>query len=98
MAQTPTSVEGLETVEARNHKISRTPPARHRCAGRRENGGELPSTGASFEHPRAENPSFERFLFLPPASPAHRSWLVQPPQPPASDPPVRACGTWEGAT
>ena len=39
MAPAPTSVDGLEPVETRNHEISRTPPARHRCAGRRANGG-----------------------------------------------------------
>src|SRR6267143_854813 len=41
MAPTPTSVDGLEAVETRNHEISGAPQARHRCAGRRENGGTL---------------------------------------------------------
>jgi hypothetical protein len=40
-APTSTSVDGLETVETRNDKISRAPQARRRCAGRRENGGQL---------------------------------------------------------
>ncbi len=39
MAPTSTSVDGLEAVETRNHEISRAPPARHRCAGRRANRG-----------------------------------------------------------
>jgi RNA-directed DNA polymerase len=36
---TSTSVDGLETVEARHHQISRAPQTRHRCAGGRANGG-----------------------------------------------------------
>src|SRR2546421_8888595 len=88
MAPTPTSVDGLETVEARNHKISRAPPARHRCAGRRENGGELPWTVAPCEHASAENRSVQRLLRLAPASPAPGSWVVQPPQTPDAEPPV----------
>jgi len=42
MAPTPTSVDGLEAVETGNHEISGAPQARHRCAGRRENGGLAP--------------------------------------------------------
>ena len=57
MAPTSTSVDGLETVETRNHKISRAPQARHRCAGGRENGGQLRWTVAPREDASAEHRS-----------------------------------------
>src|ERR1700704_6219783 len=98
MAPTTTSVDGLETVETRNYKISRAPQARHRCAGRRENGGELRWTVAPCEHPRAPPCSVQRLLRLAGASRAHCSWLAYPAEPPDADPHVRSCGRGEWAT
>src|SRR6202030_3504371 len=98
MAPTSTSVDGVETVEARHHKISGAPPARHRCAGRRENGGELRWTVAPCEHSSTENRSVPRLLRLARASRAHGSWLVQPAEPPDADPHVRSCGRGGRAT
>src|SRR5438445_6666354 len=98
LAPTSISVDGLETVEARNHKISRAPPARHCCAGRSENGGQLRWTVAPCEHTSAENRSVQRLLRFVRASRAHASWLVQPAEPPDADPHVRSCGGGEWAT
>src|ERR1017187_6617400 len=98
MGPTPTSVDGLETVETRNHEISRTPQARHRCAGRRETGGYLLWTVAPCEHSSAENRSVQRVLRLVRTSRTHGSWLVQPAHPPDADPHVRSCGRGEWAT
>src|SRR2546427_9849047 len=69
MAPTPTSVDGLEAVETRNHEISGAPQARHRCAGRRENGGELRWAVAPCGHTHAGKRSVQRLLLPPPPSP-----------------------------
>src|SRR6266702_3483249 len=98
MAPTPTSVDGLETVETRNYEISRAPPARHRCAGRREDGGQLRWTVAPCEHASAENRFVQRLLCLARTSRPHGSWLVRPAEPPDADPHVRSCGRGEWAT
>src|SRR6266481_9540313 len=98
MDPTPTSVDGLETVETRNHKISRAPQAWRRCAGRRENGGQLRWTVAPREDPSVEHRSDERFLRLARTSRAHGSWLAQPAEPPDADPHVRSCGRGGRAT
>ena len=98
MDPTPTSVAGLETVETRNHKISRAPQTRRRCAGRRENGGPLRWTVAPREDPSAEHRSVERLLRLARASRAYCSWLASPAEPPDADPHVRSCGRGERAT
>src|ERR1700683_1344388 len=98
MDPTPTSVDGLEAVETRNHEISRAPQARHRCAGRRENGGELRWTVAPCQNSSAEHRSSQRLLRLARASRAHCSWLAQPAEPPDADPHVRSCGRGEWAT
>src|SRR6267143_1268356 len=97
MAPTSTSVDGLETVETRNYKISRAPQARHRCAGRRENGGQLRWTVAPREHPSDEHRSAQHLLRLARASRAHCSWLV------SSTRRTAGCGpacpvVWEGRT
>jgi hypothetical protein len=73
---TPTSVDGLETVETRNYKVSRAPPARHRCAGGRANCGQLRSTVAPREDPSDEHRSVQRLLRLARASRAYCSWLA----------------------
>src|SRR5260370_22208377 len=98
MAPTSTPVAGLETVETRNHTISRTPQARHRCAGGRANCGQFRWTVAPREDPRAEHRSVQRSLRLARASRAHGSWLVRPAEPPDADPHVRSCGRGEWAT
>src|SRR5437879_6589711 len=98
MDPTPTSVDGLETVETRNHQISRAPQTRRRCAGRRENGGPLRWTVAPREDPSAEHRSVERLLRLARASRAYCSWLASPAEPPDADPHVRSCGRGERAT
>jgi len=98
MAPTSTSVDGLETVETRNYTISRAPQARRRCAGRRENGGQLRWTMAPRENPSAEHRSVQRSLRLARASRAHGSWLVRPAEPPDADPHVRSCGRGEWVT
>src|SRR5258708_5009975 len=98
MAPTSTSVDGLETVETRTHKISRAPQARPRCAGGRANGGELPLTVAPPEHPTAGYRSFPRLLRPAWASRPPPSRLVLPPVPPATPPPGRSCGRGEWAT
>src|SRR5438552_18808295 len=98
MAPTSTSVDGLETVETRNYTISRAPQARRRCAGRRENGGQLRWTTAPRENPSAEHRSVQRSLRLARASRAHGSWLVRPAEPPDADPHVRSCGRGEWVT
>src|SRR6266478_7979673 len=97
MDPTPTSVDGLETVETRNHKISRAPQAWRRCAGRRENGGQLRWTVAPRENPSAEHRSVQRLLRLARDSrtPAR---VVQPAEPPDADPHVRSCGRGGRAT
>ncbi len=92
MAPTSTSVDGLETVETRNYKISRAPQARHRCAGSRANRRQLRWTVAPRKHSRAKTRSVERLLRLARTSRAHGSWLVQPAEPPDADPHVRSCG------
>src|SRR5690348_11810699 len=92
MAPTSTSVDGLETVETRNYKISRAPQARHRCAGGRANRRQLRWTVAPRKHSRAKTRSVERLLRLARTSRAHGSWLVQPAEPPDADPHVRSCG------
>src|SRR5260370_13915698 len=83
MAPTTTSVDGLEAVETGNHEISGAPQARHRCAGRRENGGELPATVAPCAHGPAPKPSVQTLLPLPRTSLAPGSSLWQSPPPPA---------------
>src|SRR6267143_6496305 len=98
MAQTSTSVDGLETMETRNHALSRTPQARRRCAGRRENGGQLRWTVAPCQNSSAEPRSVQRLLRLARASRAHCSWLAQPAEPPDADPHVRSCGRGGRAT
>src|SRR5258707_15803076 len=98
MAPTPTSVDGLEAVETRNHEISGAPPARHRCAGSRANRRQLRWTVAPCEHASAENRSVERLLRLARTSRPHGSWLVRPAEPPDADPHVRSCGRGEWAT
>ena len=92
MAPTSTSVDGLETVETRNYKISRAPQARHRCAGSRANRRQLRWTVAPRKPSRAKTRSVERLLRLARTSRAHSSWLVQPAEPPDADPHVRSCG------
>src|SRR6202007_1745741 len=82
MAPTSTSVDGLETVETRNHKISRAPQARHRCAGRRANGGKLRWPGPPPEDPSDEHRSVQRLLPLARASGAYCSGLAYPAGPP----------------
>src|ERR1700757_2439996 len=81
MAPTSTSVDGLETVETRNYKISRAPQARHRCAGSRANRRQLRWTVAPRKHSSAQTRSVERLLRLARTSRAHGSWLVQPAEP-----------------
>jgi hypothetical protein len=76
MAPTSTSVDGLETVETRNHEISRTPQARHRCAGSRANRWQLRWTVASRQHSSAKTRSVQRLLRLARASRAPGSWVV----------------------
>src|ERR1700756_3243272 len=98
MAPTSTSVDGLETVETRNHQISRAPQARHRCAGSRANRRQLRWTVAPCEHASAQTRSAQRFLRLARTSRAHGSWLVQPGEPPDADPHVRSCGRGGRAT
>src|ERR1700676_1302425 len=98
MDPTSTSVDGLETVETRHYKISRAPPARHRCAGRCDNGGQLRWTLAPRKHSSAKTRSVERLLRLARTSRAHGSWLVQPAEPPDADPHVRSCGRGGRAT
>jgi hypothetical protein len=98
MAPTSTSVDGLETVETRNYKISRAPQARHRCAGSRANRRQLRWTVAPRKHSSAKTRTAERLLRLARASRAHRSWLVQPAEPPDADPHVRSCGRGGRAT
>src|ERR1700756_2964264 len=98
MDPTSTSVDGLEAVETRNHKISGAPQARHRYAGRRANGGQLRWTVAPCQHASAENRSVQRLLRLARTSRAHRSRLAQPAEPPDADPQVRWCGRGEWAT
>src|ERR1700730_2455610 len=92
MDPTSTSVDGLETVETRHYKISKAPPARHRCAGRCANGGQLRWTVAPRKHSSAKTRSVERLLRLARTSRAHGSWLGQPAEPPDADPHVRSCG------
>src|ERR1700736_1556729 len=98
MAPTPTSVDGLETVETGNYAISGALQARHRCAGRRANRRQLRWTVAPREHSSAENRSVSRLLRLARASRPHGSRLVQPAEPPDADPHVRSCGRGEWAT
>jgi len=76
MAPTATSVDGLETVETRNHEISRTPQARHRCAGSRANRWQLRWTVASRKHSSAKTRSVQRLLRLARASRAPGAWVV----------------------
>jgi hypothetical protein len=59
MGPPPTSVDGLETMETGNHEISRAPQARRRCAGGRENSGQLRWTVAPCENPSAKPRSIE---------------------------------------
>jgi hypothetical protein len=98
MAPTSTSVDGLETVETRNYTISRAPQARRRCAGSRENGGQLRWTVAPRENSSAEHRSVQSSLRLARVSRAHGSWLVRPAEPPDADPHVRSCGMGERVT
>src|SRR5260370_797133 len=98
MVQTSTSVDGLETVEARNHEISRTPQARHRCAGGRANGGQLRWTVAPSQLSGGQGRSVERLLRVARASRTYCSRLAQPTEPPDADPHVRWCGRGEWAT
>src|ERR1700730_15732028 len=98
MDPTSTSVDGLETVETRHYKISKAPPARHRCAGRCANGGQLRWTVAPRKHSSAKTRSVERLLRLARTSRAHGSWLGQPAEPPDADPHVRSCGRGGRAT
>src|SRR6267378_5506115 len=98
MAPTPTSVDGLETVETGNYAISGALQARHRCAGRRANRRQLRWTVAPREHSSVENRSVKRLLRLTRASRPHDSRLVQPAEPPDADPHVRSCGRGEWAT
>src|SRR6202047_1185236 len=97
MAPTTTSVEGLETVETRNHEISRTPQARHRCAGS-ANRWQFRWTVASRKHSSGEHRSVQRLLRLARTSRDHGSWLVQPAEPLDADPHVRWCGRGGRAT
>src|SRR5467141_964345 len=98
MAPTSTSVDGLETVETRNYKISRATQARHRCAGSRANRRQLRWTVAPRKHSSAKARSVERLLRLARTSRAHGSWLAQPAEPPDADPHVRWCGRGGRAT
>src|SRR6267143_1505916 len=98
MAPTSTSVDGLETVETRNYKISRATQARHRCAGSRANRRQLRWTVAPRKHSSAKARSVERLLRLARTSRAHGSWLAQPAVPPDADPHVRWCGRGGRAT
>jgi hypothetical protein len=98
MAPTSTSVDGLETVETRNHKISRAPQARHRCAGGRANCGQLRWTVAPRADPSDEHRSVQRLLRLARASRAYCSGLAKSAEPPDADPHVRSCGRGGRAT
>src|SRR5713226_7375464 len=98
MAPTSTPVDGLETVETRNHKISRAPQARHRCAGGRANCGPLRWTVAPCEDPSDEHRSVQRLLRLARTSRAYCSGLASPAEPPDADPHVRSCGRGGRAT
>src|SRR6267378_850578 len=98
MDPTSTSVDGLETVETRNHKISRAPQARHRCAGGRANCGQLRWTVVPCEDPSDEHRSVQRLLRLARTSRAYCSGLASPAEPPDADPHVRSCGRGGRAT
>src|SRR5258705_13684327 len=98
MAPTPTSVDGLETVDTRNHEISRTPQARHRCAGGRANCGQLRWSVAPGQLSGGQSRSVERLLRLARSSRAHCYGLAQPTEPPDADPHIRWCGRGEWGT
>src|SRR5258705_11944095 len=98
MAPTPTSVDGLETVDTRNHEISRTPQARHRCAGGRANCGQLRWSVAPGQLSGGQSRSVERLLRLARSSRAHCYGLAQPTEPPDADPHIRWCGRGEWVT
>jgi Group II intron, maturase-specific domain len=98
LAPTSTPVDGLATVETRDHTISRTPQARPRCAGGRANCGQFRWTVAPRENPSTEHRSVQRSLRLARASRAHDSWLVRPAELPDADPHVRSCGRGEWVT
>src|SRR5260370_18321387 len=84
MAPTPTSGDGLETVETGNYAISGALQARHRCAEGRANPRQLGWTVAPREHCRVENRFVLRLLRLTWVCRPQGSRLRKPAKPPAT--------------